>query len=280
MTIARALSIAGSAAHGSAGIQADLKTFQERDVYGMAAITAIVAKNPVTASSIFEQPLEAIEAQFYTATKNVGVDAMKTGMLFTTEIIELVVHLLKNEKDKPLVVDPVMIGKMGSQLLHDDAIETMKKQLFPLATILTPNRHEAAKLIGKKELHTIEQLKDAARELHQFGPTYVVVKGGVIGEKAIDILYDGHQMMELVEPSVETIHTSGAGCSFSAAMTAELAKGTKTMEAVMLAKKYVTAAINHALSFGKGIGSTYHAAYRKFGEATNEGFGKKIKNLH
>ncbi|UFT99732.1 bifunctional hydroxymethylpyrimidine kinase/phosphomethylpyrimidine kinase [Radiobacillus kanasensis] len=264
MTIATALSIAGSAAHGSAGIQADLKTFQERDVYGMAAITAIVAKNPVTDSSIFKQSVEAIQAQFYTATKNVGADALKTGMLFSTEIIECVVDLLEKERDKPLVVDPVMIGKMGSQLLHDDAINVMKEKLFPLATIITPNRFEAAKLTGKEKLSTIEELKDAAKALHQFGPSFVVVKGGSIGDEAIDILYDGHLCIELSEKSVDTIHTSGAGCSFSAAITAELAKGETVQHSVDLAKKYVTAAIHHALSFGKGVGSTYHAAYRKY----------------
>ncbi len=260
--IARVLTIAGSAAQGSAGIQADLKTFQERDVYGMAAITAIVANNPVTSQGMFTNSLEAVEAQFYTAVKNVGVDAAKTGMLFTKEIISLVVGLLEENQPRSLVVDPVMIGKMGSQLLKDDAIEEMRERLFPLATVITPNLHEAERILERGPITNKEEMKRAAQSLHRFGSDYVVVKGGALKEEAVDILYDGSEFIEWEQPRINTIHTSGAGCSFSAAITAELAKGASMKEAVSTAKSYVTAAIEHALDFGKGIGSTYHAAYR------------------
>ncbi|WP_153464988.1 bifunctional hydroxymethylpyrimidine kinase/phosphomethylpyrimidine kinase [Sediminibacillus terrae] len=261
--IARVLTVAGSAAQGSAGIQADLKTFQERDVYGMAAITAIVANNPVTSEGMFTNSLEAIEAQFYTAVKNVGVDGVKTGMLFTKEIISLVVRLLEKNAPASLVVDPVMIGKMGSQLLKDDAIEEMRERLFPLATVITPNLHEAERIMESGPITSKEEMKHAAKSLHRFGADYVIIKGGALPEDAVDILYDGNGFMEWEQPRIDTIHTSGAGCSFSAAIAAELAKGAAVEQAVNIAKAYVTAAIEHALDFGKGIGSTYHAAYRK-----------------
>ncbi|SDM89740.1 bifunctional hydroxymethylpyrimidine kinase/phosphomethylpyrimidine kinase [Sediminibacillus halophilus] len=261
--IARVLTIAGSAAQGSAGIQADLKTFQERDVYGMAAITAIVANNPVTSKGMFTNSLEAIEAQYYTAIKNVGVDAVKTGMLFTKDIINLVARLLEEYPPASLVVDPVMIGKMGSQLLKDDAIDEMRKRLFPLATVITPNLHEAERILESGPITNKKEMKHAARALHRFGSDFVIIKGGALKEDAVDIMYDGSGFKEWKHPRIDTIHTSGAGCSFSAAIAAELANEATIEQAVNTSKAYVTAAIEHALDFGKGIGSTYHAAYRK-----------------
>ncbi|WP_077624105.1 bifunctional hydroxymethylpyrimidine kinase/phosphomethylpyrimidine kinase [Sediminibacillus massiliensis] len=266
MVLPRVLTIAGSAAQGSAGIQADLKTFQERDVYGMAVVTAIVAKNPVTESSIFTSDLEAVEAQFHAANESVGFDAVKTGMLFTKEIIEKTAELLSNHTPPQLVVDPVMIGKMGSQLLRDDAIEAMKERIFPLASLITPNLHEAEKILDMGNINTLQAMKEAAKELHEFGPDYVLVKGGALKDSAVDVLYDGKDFMELPQERIDTIHTSGAGCSYSAAIAAELAKGQTMEQAVTLAKAYVTYAIKHALSFGRGIGSTYHAAYRKYAD--------------
>ncbi|MFG6119660.1 bifunctional hydroxymethylpyrimidine kinase/phosphomethylpyrimidine kinase [Thalassobacillus sp. B23F22_16] len=263
MTIARTLTIAGSAAQGSAGIQADLKTFQEREVYGMSAITAIVANNAKTEQGIFTQPLEAIEAQLYAAFEHVGVDALKTGMLFTQEIIEHVSTIVTKERTGHIVVDPVMIGKMGSQLLRDDAIVTMKERLFPLADIITPNTMEAAKLLEWKTIDNIEAMYQAAKELHQLGPRYVLVKGGALADyPAVDILYDGNHFKEFRSERINTIHTSGAGCTYAAAITAELAKGEEMEAAVTLAKSFVTEAIRHALSFERGIGSTNHAAWR------------------
>jgi hydroxymethylpyrimidine kinase/phosphomethylpyrimidine kinase len=262
MTIARALSIAGSAAQGSAGIQADLKTFQECDVYGMCAITAIVANNPITEQGIFINSIESVEAQYYAAFEHVGIDALKTGMLFSKEIIDQVVTLLEKTAVKNIVVDPVMIGKMGSQLLKDDAIDTMIKRLFPLATIITPNLQEAARLV-KKEVRTVDQMKEAAKELHGLGSSFVLIKGGSLEGAAIDILYDGSSITLLEEERVDTIHTSGAGCTYSATITAEIAKGKSVAEAVAIGKDFITAAIESSLSFNRGIGSTNHAAYRK-----------------
>lgn len=268
MALQRALTIAGSAARGGAGIQADLKTFQEFDVFGVTAVTAIVASNPRTGKGIFPQSWEAIEAQLYTIEADIGMDAMKTGMLFTKEIIEHVARWIRQADVKNIVVDPVMIGKMGSALLQDDAMEAMCRKLIPLATIITPNMPEASYLLGGKTLHTVEDLKEAARELFDLGPDYVLVKGGRLDGPATDVLYDGKQFHLFEAPRIDTIHTNGAGCSYSAAITAGLAKGQTVPDAVLEAKKFITAGIRHSLTFKQGVGPTYHAAYGKYDEHT------------
>ncbi|WP_082232496.1 bifunctional hydroxymethylpyrimidine kinase/phosphomethylpyrimidine kinase [Halobacillus massiliensis] len=264
MSIPRVLTIAGSAAQGSAGIQADLKTFQELDVYGMSAVTALVANNSITDRGIFTQPLEAVEAQIHASFEHVGPDVLKTGMLFTKDIIQTVSGLIRDYKIKQVVVDPVMIGKMGSQLLKDEAITTLIEQLLPSALVITPNLMEAGRLLNAPVPQSPDEMKWAARELHKLGADYVLVKGGSLEDyPAVDILFDGEQMIELESKRVNTIHTSGAGCTYSAAITAELAKGKSVEEAVRKAKEFVTAAIEVALSFDRGIGSTNHAAFRK-----------------
>lgn len=261
--IPRVLSIAGSASQGSAGIQADLKTFQEFDVYGMSAVTALVANNRKTEQGIFTQPLVSIEAQIYASLEHVGVDALKTGMLFTEEIIKRTAEIIEESQVENVVVDPVMVGKMGSQLLKDEAVETLMNELLPLAKIITPNLQEAAHMLGVPVPETPEDMKAAARDLYHLGPEYVLIKGGALKDyPAVDMLYDGSGMMELESERVQTIHTSGAGCTYSAAITAELAKGNSVEDSVRRAKSFVTTAIQHALSFDCGIGSTYHAAHR------------------
>ncbi|WP_130859165.1 bifunctional hydroxymethylpyrimidine kinase/phosphomethylpyrimidine kinase [Gracilibacillus phocaeensis] len=259
----RVLSIAGAAAHGSAGIQADLKTFQECDVYGMAAITAIVANNPHTEKGIFIQDKEAIAAQFYVATEKVGVDAVKLGMLFSTEVIEQVSRLLRDIKVPYLVVDPVMIGKMGSQLLADDAIEVIKETIFPQATIITPNRLEAEKLLGRPISNSLPELKQAVIDLYNFQPQSVLLKAGIMDGEAIDLYYDGQSIELFQTPAIDTKHTSGAGCTYAACLTAELAKGTPVLQAIEISKQFVYAAIKHAVSFGEGVGSVRHGALRQ-----------------
>lgn len=266
MKISRALSIAGSAARGGAGIQADLKTFQELGVFGTTAVTAIVAENPRTGQRIFPQSIDAIEAQVHTALKDIGADAIKTGMLFTEEIITKTAEWIEASGVENVVVDPVMIGKIGSVLLENDAIESLKAKLLPLATIITPNMPEAAALLGIDPLTSVEQLKKAAVALHSLGPKYVLVKGGRLEGPAIDVLYDGEKFYVLEAPRIDTIHTNGAGCTYSAAIAAELAKGSSVPEAVELAKKFITAAIRHSFGFKQGVGPTYHAAFGKYDE--------------
>ncbi|WP_077324326.1 bifunctional hydroxymethylpyrimidine kinase/phosphomethylpyrimidine kinase [Virgibacillus siamensis] len=263
----RVMTIAGSAAGGSAGIQADLKTFQEYDVYGMSAITAIVAYHPKTGKNVHPQSIEAIEAQFSTAVKQVGVDALKTGMLFSTEVIELVAAIISDSNVDTVVVDPVMVGKLDSKLLEDDAIEALKDKLIPLASIITPNIPEASILLGGRTLDTVEQLKQAAVDLHQYGPKYVLVKGGRLKGPAVDVLYDGETLITYEAPRIDTVNTSGAGCTYSAAITAEMAKGKSVSDAVHAAKSFVTTAIANGFSYTEMVGPTYHAAARKFGEA-------------
>lgn len=266
MKMNRALSIAGSAARGGAGIQADLKTFQELGVFGTTAVTAIVAQNPKTNQRIFPQTIEAIEAQVHTALQDIGADAIKTGMLFTEEIITKTAEWIITSNVKNIVVDPVMIGKIGSVLLEDDAIESLKKKLLPLATIITPNMPEAAELLGIAPLTSVGELKEAAVKLHALGPKFVLVKGGRLEGPAIDVLYDGEKFYLLEAPRIDTIHTNGAGCTYSAAIAAMLAKGSSVPEAVEFAKKFITAAIRHAFGFKQGVGPTYHAAFAKYDE--------------
>jgi len=263
----RVMTIAGSASGGSAGIQADLKTFQELDVYGMSVVTAIVGRHPVTDKNVHPMTIEAIEAQFSTAMKQVGVEALKTGMLFSKEVIEKAAELISDSSIEHIVVDPVMVGKLDSKLLEDEAIEALKEKLIPLAEIITPNMPEAAFLLDGRKLTSVEDLYRAAEDLYQLGPNYVLVKGGRLEGPAVDVLYDGKIFTEYEAPRIDTVHTSGAGCSYSAAITANLAKGLTVSEAVLEAKSFVTTAIEHGFTYTEAVGPTYHAALRNYGEA-------------
>lgn len=258
----RVLTIAGSAARGSAGIQADLKTFQELNMYGMSVITAIVARHPKTNKNVHIQSLEAIEAQFDTAVNQFGFDGMKTGMLFSKEVIDLVARLIKENNIEQLIVDPVMVGKLNSKLLKDDAIEALKTKLIPIAKMITPNMTEASILLNDRPITTVDDLKTAAVDLHQFGADYILVKGGQLKGPAVDVLYDGEKVTTYTAPRIQTINTSGAGCTYSAAITAYLTKGKSVQEAVYLAKLFITTAIEHGFSYNGLAGPTYHAAER------------------
>lgn len=263
----RVLTIAGAASGGSAGIQADLKTFQEFDVYGTSVITAIVGRHPETHKNVHPQTIEAIEAQFHTAEQQINFDAVKTGMLFSKEVIETTTSLLKSVDLKHIVVDPVMVGKLDSKLLKDDAIQALKDKLLPLASVITPNMTEASILLDDRPLHTIEDLKQAAIDLHELGPAYVLVKGGRLDGPAVDVLFEGTTITTLEAPRIKTDHTSGAGCTYSAAIAANLAKGKPIKEAVLIAKKFITTAIEHSFTYTHLLGPTYHAAERKYGQA-------------
>ncbi|MGO4887152.1 bifunctional hydroxymethylpyrimidine kinase/phosphomethylpyrimidine kinase [Anaerobacillus sp. MEB173] len=263
MAIAKALTIAGSDCGGGAGIQADLKTFQERDVFGMSVITALTAQNTLGVHGVYPQSLEAIEAQIDAVLSDIGADAIKTGMLFSTDIIRLVSRKLKQYDGKNIVIDPVMIAKGGAPLLQKEATEALINELLPLATVITPNLPEASEILGGIEITTIKQMEEVAREIQALGPNYVVLKGGHLeGEDAIDVLYDGSEILHLPTKRIETSHTHGTGCTFAAAITAELAKGQKITDAVQVAKAFITEAISDSLNIGGGIGPTNHSAYR------------------
>lgn len=263
----RVMTIAGSASGGSAGIQADLKTFQELDVYGMSVITAIVARHPETNQNVHPQTIEAIEAQFATANDQVGVDAMKVGMLFSKEVIEKTAELISNSSVENVIIDPVMVGKLDSILLRDDAIEVLKEKLLPLATIITPNMPEASILLNDRPLNNVDDLKQAAIDLHELGLKYVLVKGGRLTGPAVDVLFDGETLTTFEAPRIDTVNTSGAGCTYSAAIAAYVAKGKSLLEAIRLSKSFVTTAIEHGFSYTDKVGPTYHAAMRIKGEA-------------
>ncbi|GAQ16625.1 pyridoxine kinase [Oceanobacillus picturae] len=271
---ARVMTIAGSAAGGSAGIQADLKTFQELDAYGMSVLTAIVSKHPQTKKNVHLQTIEAIEAQFATAIEQVGVEGVKIGMLFSEEIIESVSGLVKQADINYLVVDPVMVGKMNSKLLEDKAIHALKEKMIPMATIITPNVPEASLLLDGRRITSVGELKQAAVDLYNLGCQNVLVKGGRLDGPAIDVLFDGKNMTLFEAPRMETANTSGAGCTYSAAITAFLTKGFSVYESVKKAKSFVTRAIEYGFSYTDIVGPTYHAAERKYGEAS------KIKIYH
>ncbi|QHA92559.1 bifunctional hydroxymethylpyrimidine kinase/phosphomethylpyrimidine kinase [Bacillus sp. N1-1] len=260
----KALTIAGSDSGGGAGIQADLKTFQERNVFGMSAITALTAQNTLGVHHVFPQTVEAVQSQLDAVLSDIGADAVKTGMLFSSEIILAVSKKIKEYKVPNLVIDPVMIAKGGASLLQKDAILAMKEHLFPLGAVITPNLPEAASLLNCGPITSIKEMEEAAKSLHESGADAVLVKGGhMTGEASIDVLYVNECFYHYESKRIETKHTHGTGCTFSACIAAELARGRPIPEAVAIAKEYITAAITHGLPIGKGIGPTNHAAYRQ-----------------
>jgi hydroxymethylpyrimidine/phosphomethylpyrimidine kinase len=262
----KALTIAGSDSGGGAGIQADLKTFAALGVYGMSAVTAITAQNTCGVSAVQAIDAEVVAAQIRAVTSDIGVDAAKTGMLFSTEIITAVVSAIRETGIRQLVVDPVMVATSGDRLLQPAAEASLRTLLFPLATVVTPNLEEAAVLVGRK-LISLEDMRAAAAEIVAQGAHAVVVKGGhATTAKATDVFYDGHSMELLQSEVVETPNTHGTGCTLSAAIAAYLARGVPLVEAVRRAKTYITGALKHALSIGQGSGPvghfwnvTYHA---------------------
>lgn len=245
----RVMTIAGSASGGSAGIQADLKTFHEIGVYGMSVITAIVGRHPETGTNVHPLTVTSIEAQFATALAQTGLDSLKTGMLFSREIINAVADLLKQIKGTPIIVDPVMVGKHNSILLREDAIDALVNRIVPQASVITPNMEEASILLNNRSIKTVEDCKQATIDLHRDGQRHVLVKGGRLEGPAIDILFDGKTMYCLEAPRIPTQNTSGAGCSYSAAIAAYIAKGYTIFEAVKAAKQFITTAIAHSYSY-------------------------------
>lgn len=253
MKTPRALTIAGSDSGGGAGIQADLKTFAALGVHGMTALTAITAQNTREVTMVHDVPVEMIREQIRVVVEDIGVDAIKTGMLHTSEIIEAVALELK-KIDAPLVVDPVMVAKSGARLLREDAIKSLIEELIPLATVLTPNAGEAEALTGFK-IRSLEDQKKAAKKISELGVKAVVVKGGHIpGEKVVDVLYLDGEFKTYESKRIESKNTHGTGCCFASAIAAELAKDTPIPEAVEIAKKFVENAIRYGFPVGGGHG--------------------------
>ena len=249
----RVLTIAGSDSGGGAGIQADLKTFAALGVHGMTAITAITAQNTVDVTMVEDVSPELIEAQVQAVFTDIGVDAIKTGMLHTVAIIHVVSRLLA-QNDIPIVVDPVMIAKSGARLLEEHAKQALITDLLPNATVVTPNAMEAAALSGHP-VTTFEEAKDAARMIAQFGPDAIVVKGGhLAGSEAVDIIYYNDTFSVLKAPRIPSTTTHGTGCSFASAIAAELAKGSPLLRAIDTAKQFIHTSIQYGLTLGQGAG--------------------------
>jgi hydroxymethylpyrimidine/phosphomethylpyrimidine kinase len=253
-----ALTIAGSDSGGGAGIQADLKTFAAHRVYGTSAITAVTAQNTRGVAGVVTVPTEMIIAQIETVAADIRIDAVKTGMLATAAIVEAVAATIE-ELDLPqVVVDPVMVAKGGDRLLDEDAVGAIRTELLRRALIVTPNAHEAAVLTGSP-VETLDDARAAAERIAALGARTVVVKGGhLTTEHAVDLVFDGQQFHELSAPRLATTSTHGTGCTFAAAIAANLALGRPVVDAVRAAKAYVTGAIRHAPDIGHGHGPLEH----------------------
>jgi len=253
-----ALTIAGSDSSGGAGIQADLKTFQAHGVFGMSAVTAVTVQNTQKVYDIQEVHPKIVHDQISCLFDDIEIHAVKIGMVSSTALIREIAKALKAVNPPPIVLDPVMISKSGYRLLNRDAQDALIRYLFPMAEVITPNIYEAQTLVDRK-INTIDDMKNAALDILKLGTKKVVVKGGHLEEKsATDILYDGHEFRKLQSHWVDTKNTHGTGCTFSSAIAANIALGKNFFEAVTLAKAYITGAIEHALSIGKGYGPTHH----------------------
>lgn len=265
MTLKKVLTIAGSDTSGGAGIQADLKTFQELGVYGMTALTTIVTMDPKNHwhHQVFPQALDTLKAQLETIL-SVGIDAMKTGMLGSVEIIELAAKVIDEHQLKNVVIDPVMVCKGEDEALHPETTEALRDILVPRATVVTPNLFEAAQLAKTGPVRTIEDMKRAAEIIHKLGAKFVMIKGGskLQHDKAVDLLFDGSSFTLFESEKIQTTYTHGAGCTFSAAITAELAKGKNVHEAIEVAKEFITEAILGGFPLNQYVGPTMHGAYR------------------
>ena len=256
--LAKALTIAGSDSGGGAGIQADLKTFAALGVYGMSAITAITAQNTCGVSAVQGIDPDVVAAQIRAVVSDIGVGAAKTGMLFSAEIIQAVATTVRAVNLQLLVVDPVMVATSGDRLLQREAEESLRRDIIPLATIVTPNLAETEVLVGGRKVASLEDMRAAAEQIVADGARAVVVKGGHAITKATDVFYDGSTMELLQSEVVDTHNTHGTGCTFSAAICAYLARGAALREAVRQAKTYITGALRHSLSIGQGSGPVGH----------------------
>jgi hydroxymethylpyrimidine/phosphomethylpyrimidine kinase len=251
--IPRVLIVAGSDSSGGAGLQADLKTVSALGAYGMTAVTALTAQNTLGVFEVLATDARFIVRQMEACFEDIGCDAVKTGMLSNAAIVEAVAETLRERRQCPLVVDPVMIAKSGAPLLNPQAVETLKKRLLPLAAVVTPNLHEAGALLGH-DVKNLEQMREAAHAIYELGPKNVVVKGGHLTRSAIDVLYDGRNFLEYRADRIPTRNSHGTGCIFASAIAAGLAKRQTVQESVAAAKEFVTLAIAGGLALGSGQG--------------------------
>ena len=264
----RVLTIAGSDSGGGAGIQADLKTMLACGVHGMSVITAITAQNSIGVQGVWALPIAAVEAQFHSVVDDIGVDAVKTGMLASAELVETVAALIERlSVTVPVVIDPVGVSKHGDALLAPEAIEVMLAKLLPLATVVTPNLHEVAQLTGVT-ISSESTMRHGADALLAHGSKWVLIKGGHLAGPAIDLLTNGEEEFRFEAERLDNRHTHGTGCTLASAIASFLAiQVTQNIgpnvtldlpRAVGQAKEFVTGAIKSGFAIGSGIGPVDH----------------------
>jgi len=257
----KVLTIAGSDSGGGAGIQADLKTFSARGVFGMSAITALTAQNTIGVQGVYEIDPEFVGKQIDSVMNDIGADVWKTGMLSNAQIIKVVANRAQKFEVTRIVVDPVMVAKSGDPLLKQEARHSLITELLPRAYIVTPNLHEAQVLTGIK-IATIDKAKEAAIKINEMGAQNVIIKGGHMNmdDESVDLLYNGDSFIEFHANRINTENTHGTGCTFASAIAAEIAKNEDLIKAIHIAKAYLTAAIKEAdkLQVGDGHGPTNH----------------------
>ncbi|EST39211.1 phosphomethylpyrimidine kinase [Streptomycetaceae bacterium MP113-05] len=252
----RVLTVAGSDSGGGAGIQADLKTMLALGTHGMSVLTAVTAQNSLGVQGVWELPAEAVRAQFRSVVDDIGVHAVKTGMLSSATLVQTVGALLGGIA-VPVVVDPVGVSKHGDSLLAADALDAVRGALLPVATVATPNLDEVAQLTGVR-VRQEDDLRQAAEAVLTYGSRWALVKGGHLAGQAVDLLTDGDEEHWLRAPRHDNRHTHGTGCTLASALAAGLAKGLAVPEAAEAAKGYVTGAIAAGFALGGGIGPVDH----------------------
>ncbi|MEU6344952.1 bifunctional hydroxymethylpyrimidine kinase/phosphomethylpyrimidine kinase [Streptomyces sp. NPDC046977] len=253
----RVLTVAGSDSGGGAGIQADLKTMLALGTHGMSVVTAVTAQNSLGVQGAWELPVDAVRAQFRSVVDDIGVQAVKTGMLSSPVLVETVAELLA-PLGVPVVVDPVGVSKHGDPLLAADAVDVVRTRLLPLATVATPNLDEVRQLTGIV-VDGEPGMREAAAAVLALGPRWALIKGGHLDGDAVDLLTDGTREHWLRAPRHDNRHTHGTGCTLAAAVASHLALGLDVPDAVGAAKEYVTGAIAAGFPLGAGIGPVDHA---------------------
>jgi len=260
------LTIAGSDSCGGAGIQADLKTFSAHGTYGMSVITAITAQNTMGVFDVHDIPSSTVASQISAIFDDIEVSAVKIGMVSITNTINIIAEKLNFYKPSNIVLDPVMVSKSGCNLLNPTAIDALKNKLLPLSTITTPNIPEA-EVLTNKTIYSLKDMEMAAKVIYQMGPKYVLIKGGHLEADSTDLLFDGNEFYYFEAKRINTKNTHGTGCTLSSAIASNLANGMSAYDAVKASKEYITIAIEHSISLGKGVGPTNHfySLYRKAG---------------
>ena len=268
----KVLTIAGSDSCGGAGIQADLKSFSANGVYGMSVITAITAQNTMGVFAVQDLDAEIIKAQIDAIFTDIVVDAVKIGMVSKISTIDAISEKLELYKPKNIVLDPVMISKSGYSLLKPESKTALIKKLIPLAALITPNVPEAEEILSEvnsdiTEHRNSRDMESAAKELYKLGCKNVLLKGGHMQGDAIDVFYDGSEIIHFTSERINTKNTHGTGCTLSSAIAANLALGFSMKDSIKNSKEYITTAIKHSLDIGHGVGPTNHfyELYKKAG---------------